>query len=225
VDTSASLQTESEKPTTTDPSGAEKNSRAGRDGRGRFASGDSPDRWKRGRPPVTPETKAVRELAAVERPANVTRLVQIRDHAKDVWARIEAVKILLQYSDGKPVSAHQGAPLVNINQMFSSAEPVTVSSADASRVYAELLSLPDIPQINFVTPPPQKPAERRTVEPMPIATEAEIVPRAPSLEPAPAVPRDPPPAPEPHVHRADAESSCDGCKDAALRGLRVYMQT
>jgi hypothetical protein len=94
----------------TDARASEAEKKAGRDQRGRFVVGVSGN--PRGKLPTTPEMKAVRELAAVERAANVARLVEIRDNAADVWARIEAVRILVLYSDGKPASVHLGAPLV-----------------------------------------------------------------------------------------------------------------
>jgi hypothetical protein len=95
------------------PPSSDSGKKSVRDARGRFVVGVSGN--PKGQAPRTPEMKAVRELAAVERVANIARLVDIRDNAADVWARIEAVKLLLQYSDGKPVTAHQGSPLVNVN--------------------------------------------------------------------------------------------------------------
>jgi hypothetical protein len=105
-----------------------------RNEKGHFLPGVSGNR--KGRKPISVEMKEVRELCIVERPANVSCLVRIRDGAKDVWARIEAVKLLLQYSDGKPVTAHTGAPLVNVN-LGTFAAPIT-SVSEAEVVYREI---------------------------------------------------------------------------------------
>lgn len=101
--------------TQTRPSDAEKTSRAlsGRDGRGRFRAGASGN--PNGRKPLTPDQRAVHELCVLERPANVARLVHLRDHSADEEVQLEAIKIMLSYSDGKPVTAHVGGPLVNVN--------------------------------------------------------------------------------------------------------------
>jgi hypothetical protein len=107
-----------------------------RDGKGRYLTGVSGN--PNGRPPITPEMKMVRELAAVEREANIASLVRIRDHSKDIWARIEAIKLLLQYSDGKPVTAHAGAPLVSVN-LNQNIEPRTVSADEAASVYMAMV--------------------------------------------------------------------------------------
>lgn len=118
-------------------SDAEKKS--GRDPRGRFAVGVSGN--PRGKLPATPEMKAVRDLAAVERVSNIARLVEIRDNAADVWARIEAVKILLNYSDGRPATTHVGSPLVNMNMQFNGVVPQgggeALSPADAYKAMIE----------------------------------------------------------------------------------------
>ena len=85
--------------------------------------------------------KAVRDLAAVERVSNIARLVEIRDNAADVWARIEAVKILLNYSDGRPATTHVGSPLVNMNMQFDGVVPQgggeALSPADAYKAMIE----------------------------------------------------------------------------------------
>jgi len=100
-----------------------------RDPRGRYLRGVSGN--ARGRPPITPEMKAVRELAAAERTSNIARLVHLRDHAKDAWLQLEATRVLLQYSDGKPALIHTGAPLVNVNLTGASPAGPPANGIDA----------------------------------------------------------------------------------------------
>jgi hypothetical protein len=78
--------------------------------------------------------KMVRALCEVEREANVAELVNLRNSATDPWVRIEAIKILLQYSDGKPaLIAPGGAPLVNLS-FGMSAGGSDLTPADAYRM-------------------------------------------------------------------------------------------
>jgi hypothetical protein len=99
------------KPTHPPASDAKKN--LSRDSRGRYLKGQTGN--PHGRPPITPELKAVKALAEVERVSNVAELVRLRDNSADEWVRIECIKLLLMYSDGKPVTAHVGSPLVGVN--------------------------------------------------------------------------------------------------------------
>ena len=59
----------------------------------------------------------------------------------NVWARIEAVKILLNYSDGRPATTHVGSPLVNMNMQFNGVVPQgggeALSPADAYKAMIE----------------------------------------------------------------------------------------
>ncbi len=123
----------------------------GRDDKGRWLTGESGN--ARGRPPITPEMKMVRSLCEVEREANVAELVRLRNSADDPWVRIEAIKILLQYSDGKPVTAHTGAPLVNMN-FGMPAGTADLSPADAYRMMI----------LGAITADPEHPSFRPSIE-------------------------------------------------------------
>lgn len=112
------------------PKQRERKEISGRDDRGRFIKGLSAN--PKGRPPITPELKAVRALAEVHRESNVEKLVQLRDTSPDPWVVIEAIKLLLQYSDGKPVTAHTGAPLINLNVLNSSNSGSAALSPEAA---------------------------------------------------------------------------------------------
>jgi hypothetical protein len=144
---------------------SEPEKKLGRDGKGRWLVGASGN--SRGRPPITPEMKMVRELCEVEREANVAELVRLRDTAADPWVRIEAIKMLLLYSDGKPVTAiASNGPLVNVN--IANGAPIT-SAAEAAAFYASILGNPsaDLSQIRFASP----------------ATDAAVIEHAPAVDP------------------------------------------
>jgi hypothetical protein len=138
-------------------SNAEKKS--GRDEKGRFLPGVVSN--PKGRPPITVEIKAVRALAEVEREANVRELVRLRDTAEDPWVRLEAIKMLLNYSDGKPVSRHDGAPLVALQ--FNSGAPIA-DAHTAAQVYESIMRDPgfDLGSVKFADREPalieQRPA-------------------------------------------------------------------
>jgi hypothetical protein len=143
-----------------------------RDEKGRWAVGVSGN--SRGRPPITPEMKQVKALCEVERAANVAGLVNIRDSAEDVWARIEAIKILLMYSDGKPVTAiASNGPLVNVN--IANGAPIT-DAAEAARIYAEFCSNPALDMSNLAFASPALPAAAAAAQPA--AVDARVAPIA-----------------------------------------------
>lgn len=112
------------------PLSSDPEKKSGRDERGRWISGVSAN--PKGRPPITAEMKAVKALAEVERAANVAKLVSLRDSSDDPWVVFECIKLLLQYSDGKPALAGNGAPLVAMN--FAMVGGETLSPADAYRL-------------------------------------------------------------------------------------------
>lgn len=89
-----------------------------RDASGRFALGCAPGP---GRRPTDPTLKA---LAAADRERNFGFIRSLRDDRKaDMELRFEAAKLLASYSDGKPLTAHVGAPLVNLNFGMTPATP------------------------------------------------------------------------------------------------------
>jgi hypothetical protein len=114
--------------------------KSGRDAHGRFLPGVAAN--PKGRPPITPEIKAVRALAVEQREANVNELVRLRNTSADDWVRIECIKLLLQYSDGKPVTAHTGAPLVAL-QFNNNGAPIADAHM-ASQVYEQIMRDPSI---------------------------------------------------------------------------------
>jgi hypothetical protein len=127
--------------------------KSGRDGKGRFLPGVAAN--PKGRPPITVEIKAVRALAEVEREANVRELVRLRDNAADPWVRLEAIKMLLNYSDGKPVSRHDGAPLVAL-QFNNNGAPIA-DAHTAAQVYEQIMRDPnaDLSGITFANAKPE----------------------------------------------------------------------
>jgi HEAT repeat protein len=136
--------------------------KSGRGANGRFLPGVAAN--PKGRPPMTVEQKAVRALAEVEREANVLELVRLRDNSLDDWVRIECIKLLLQYSDGKPVTAHVGAPLVAL-QFNNSGAPITDAHA-ASQVYEQIMRDPsfDLSTVKFAANPAPALIEQRPKE-------------------------------------------------------------
>jgi hypothetical protein len=125
-----------------------------RDAQGRFLPGVGGN--PKGRPPITPELKAVRALAVEQREANVKELVRLRDNSPDDWVRIECIKLLLQYSDGKPVTAHVGAPLVAV-QFNNNGMPIA-DAHTASQIYEQIMRDPnaDLSAIKFASPEPAR---------------------------------------------------------------------
>jgi len=80
-----------------------------RDASGRFVSGNS---GGPGRPPKDP---TFRELCAAQRDRNIAYLISVRDDPKaDPELRFEAVKLMVAYDAGKPVTVASG-PLVSID--------------------------------------------------------------------------------------------------------------
>ncbi len=122
--------------------------KSGRGANGRFLPGAVAN--PKGRPPITVEIKAVRALAEVEREANVRELVRLRDTAADPWVRLEAIKMLLNYSDGKPVSRHDGAPLVALQFNNNGGMPIA-DAHTAAQVYESIMRDPtiDLDSIKF----------------------------------------------------------------------------
>jgi hypothetical protein len=115
-----------------------------RDQSGRFLSSGNPN----GRPTVAAE---VRELARQHGPEAIEKLV-FWMRSSDPQSSITAAKILLDRGYGKaaqPITAPNGAPLVNINL----GAPITTAE-DAARVYAELCRDPslDITGLKFAGP-------------------------------------------------------------------------
>lgn len=189
----------------------EKTSAPARDDRGRFKAGCSGN--PRGALPLTPERKAVRDLAAAERVPNIATLVSIRDSSKDEWARIEACKLLLMYSDGKPVTA--SGPLVAMQFNQGAPAPTfgtNVDPVDATVLLAtegHLMSEEQRDQIVASVYGRANSAAQRVAERRPrLAIEA---PSAAITEPAPAekpLTADPSPPP--------ADSAAPGASEVAL---------
>lgn len=88
--------------------GAKKSSRV-RDAAGRFVVGTAPGP---GAPAKDPDLRAACRLRAM---SDLERLDVIIAKSRDEWLVLEAIKTRFQYGFGKPVTAHLGGPLVNVN--------------------------------------------------------------------------------------------------------------